>query len=147
MREIKFRAWDDLNHEYHFSDDPDDDRVAWIFENGAIGVYNVGEIEPGRNEVARELSGPIEQFTGLLDKNGKEIYESDILELNSGFFVGAIRYKTGRTAPEAINVGQWTLWRNSRDFLNGEQELFNLWVSEDVEIIGNIHTNPELLEK
>lgn len=127
MREIKLRCWDDVNCRYHFSDNPDDDCVAWIFENGSIAVYNTEEIEPGRTEVARELSGPIEEFTSLKDKNGKEIFEGDIVEAHG----------TPNQQIEYVN-GEWSLIPD-KFYL---PKVHDYWT-----VIDNIHENPELLEQ
>lgn len=76
----------------------------------------------------------VEQYTGLKDKNGKEIYEGDILETCCGkaevyfddeFLMYKIKVKHGGTMPFVSK-------KSKKHF--------------DYEIIGNIHENPELLE-
>jgi hypothetical protein len=63
-----------------------------------------------------------EQFTGLLDKNDKEIYEGDILKTKYG---SKIHFK------DLVDYHLWA-YRNSMAF-------------DEIEIIGNIYENPELL--
>lgn len=60
------------------------------------------------------------QFTGLLDKNGKEIYEGDILR-----GLGKVYFHQGKFCVEYGE--EWG------------------WISKNAEIIGNIYENPELL--
>ena len=72
------------------------------------------------------------QYTGLTDKNGKKIWENDILELpgEDGYFVCEWQEDTARFV------------------LNGEGltvDFDNYW-SYEVEVIGNIFDNPDLLE-
>lgn len=73
------------------------------------------------------------QSTGFKDKNGKEIFEGDILGTNDGLLNGVVKFN--------IDLGMWT---NSLIRYNNFERLCN--VASSREIIGNIHTNPELVE-
>lgn len=75
----------------------------------------------------------IGQSTGLKDKNGKEIFEGDILGTNDGLLNGVVEYRT--------DLGMWT---NDLLRYNNFERLCN--VVSNREIIGNIYENPELLE-
>ena len=66
-----------------------------------------------------------DQFTGLKDKNGKEIYEGDIVK--SGILTGEVYQQYGYWT--ATSIGQ------------------SLWSQKSIEIIGNIYENPELLKE
>ena len=88
-------------------------------------------------EVIPDTAG---QCAGLTDKNGKRIFEGDIVKTNqygkddahghnfAGFDVFYVRFAEGR----------FSLYNNWRRF--------NLCNGSDMEVIGNIHDNPELLE-
>ena len=81
------------------------------------------------------LYDTVGQFTGLLDKNGKEIYEGDIVKC--GDFVYQVVYDGKRFA-------SFTLHRKEDVFLHYFGEAIE---AEDCEVIGNIHDNQELLKK
>lgn len=74
------------------------------------------------------------QFTGLYDKNGKEIYEGDIVRCNE--FVYEVVYESKRFASFALRRD-----KDMYDHYFGEA-----MECDACEIIGNIHDNPELLE-
>lgn len=75
----------------------------------------------------------IMQTTGLLDKNGKEIFEGDILGTKDGLLNGVVEYRS--------DLGMWT---NSLIRYNNFERLCT--VANSREIIGNIYENPELVE-
>ncbi len=86
------------------------------------------------------------QFTGLLDKNGVEIYEGSIVKLCYGipptFDTLLIEYADDENVAD-ISVSGWWM-RNIRP--NGCSSSLCKTYKNDIEIIGNIHSNPELLE-
>lgn len=98
----------------------DEHCIQTINEDGRIGqLYNVYESTVG-------------QFTGLTDKNGKKIFEGDIVEVNHDAYPGArgeVVFRNGSFMLEKVS-----------DVLSLYG--FLLWC----EVIGNIHDNPELLE-
>lgn len=75
----------------------------------------------------------IMQTTGLLDKNGKEIFEGDILGTKDGLLNGVVEYRS--------DLGMWT---NSLIRYNNFERLCT--VANSREIIGNVYENPEILE-
>lgn len=75
----------------------------------------------------------IMQSTGLIDKNGKEIFEGDILGTKNGLLNDVVEYRS--------DLGMWT---NSLIRYNNFERLCS--IAGDREIIGNIYENPEILE-
>ena len=145
MREIKFRAW-----------------------NKVTGVmFSVGEYMPPASPA---FTGSVSddnlnafpltecdlmQYTGLKDKNGKEIYEGDILQGQWGLqqeeelqsIRGPIEFRGGCFV--------WRTWLKTFTEFDGKHPLH--WVENfpskkeyrqcaGIEVIGNIHENPDLLE-
>jgi uncharacterized phage protein (TIGR01671 family) len=114
-REIKFRAWDLENKEM----------LHWyeIFNSHTLLIYIFKYIE----------SVELMQFTGLHDKNGKEIYEGDIIDdgLHSNIIIGWCK-----------ELGSFVLTRKGWAFRHWFGESCD---PEKVEIIGNIYENPNLI--
>lgn len=119
-REIKFRGWDKEHKRWASS-------APTLIERYHITLPNV------------ELM----QFTGLLDKQGKEIYEGDIVRYNhatvDGGFpinrVGYFEYEVSKYHSRVHIVGI------------GEKELSDYMFFPNCEVIGNIYSNPELLKE
>ena len=81
---------------------------------------------------------PIMQFTGLKDKNGKEIYEGDIVD----------EFRNSRSFPEGRHLKKVIEWNNDMtldDSFGCTAVGFNM-LGGELEVIGNIYENPELLK-
>ncbi len=140
MRKIKFRAW-------HGSG-------SMQF----LGVINWNDnvVEPlgGGEEVSIDEI-VLMQFTGLHDKNGKEIYEGDIVVKNS--YIWFDKNKPNYRGTVEWIYSQWQVVahcinKNKRGISDGINEGLNDDGFEDNEksdweVIGNIYENPELLPK
>lgn len=100
--------------------------------------YTYNGISHEEYEVDEDTIG---QFTGLTDKNGKEIYEGDVLRINNGAVI-CLLVVTWNT-----EVGSWCL-RFIEELKEGTRPL-GRWLCDrdyDIELTGNIYDNKELLE-
>lgn len=110
MREIKFRVWSDI-------------RKTWV--NPVIDITNDFNINSNENRI-------FEQFTGLKDKNGKEIYEGDICEMKHPF---KNRYWKGKIYYDRYGFNGYGFIMTHFD---NPTDLFSEGTSY-IEVIGNIH--------
>ena len=129
-REIKFRAWHPL--------------LCDMFENVVIADGKALRRGYFATDLNTDFSDKliVMQYTGFKDKNGKEIYEGDIAKL-------------------WFDEGEEVFWHSFLvkffegcficEFLQGDTEeypIYEYWNdSQDLEVIGNIYENPELLTK
>lgn len=129
MREIKFRAWDEKRKHYLGN-------WEYVIDPDGRGVLEQVGYDPEYEKFRLNHETTLEQFTGLHDKNGKEIYEGDIVECSGGCPHQVIWMEEhGRTF-----IGGMPSW-----YLSG---IYNGYAWTGTErLIGNIHENPELLEK
>lgn len=131
MREYKFRAWDSWWDKMYYFDfaknieaTPDNElKGLWI-------LHEEGSVYAIQDKIK------IMQYTGLKDKNGKEIYEVDIVLYD-------------RNIHKDIDTAKFkVVWAKDRYVL---QEIKHKYYIDDVtweliEVIGNIYENPELLD-
>lgn len=127
MREIKFRAWDKVTGtmytDLNFPDNYLIDLNMDVWDTKKKGPFGLGEVVYNRFELI--------QFTGLKDKNDKEIYEGDImLYLGS---IGKVVYRNDM----AMFMVSFNVPRSVYSFDS---------MDEEIEVIGNIYQNPELLK-
>ena len=139
-REIKFRAWNGIKMYYPETKTPDNNATYLTFFNreNSIGWGLYDSVY--ENRLCSGEYHNLMQFTGLKDKNGKDIYEGDIIK-----FWGSIPSDDpayGYYEP-TMSVCYSEVWA-SFGFTDGGAFLpFKQW--DDMEIIGNIYENPELL--
>lgn len=108
MREIKFRAWDKILKEWN---------TTFLVDSKGLVYKNCRDLEDGTNTFDLELI----QFTGIKDKNGKEICKGDILD---------------------TRFGQFTIY----DIISLYKDI-EILDQNKIEIIGNIYEYSHLLNK
>ncbi|MBF1638762.1 MAG: hypothetical protein HXO49_09570 [Prevotella sp.] len=127
MRIVKFRVYNDLLKNYL----PDDS--VCILPNGDIVLYNLVAMIAAYKRPSDMLEGEntVERFTDLKDKNGTEIYEGDILIDDTGEPIEywVVKFSDGGFIGECAGVAE---------------ALFEL---TQLEVVGNIHEDSELVEE
>jgi uncharacterized phage protein (TIGR01671 family) len=146
MREIKFRLWSDSL------------KVMYSPDNQIPDLWSIHEADNGIIKVNK--GDILMQFTGLLDKKRKEIYEGDIIRHLQGEqekelyeFKGVVKFQNGAFIIYAQNGYRSNLC--FYDMLGSNQILWcwhgahgnpdHFYIAKDFEVIGNIYSNPELL--
>ena len=129
---FKFRVWDKINDKWM-------SHQLLDIEKGLLtGFYN--------DEEAFKRRYIIMQSTGLKDKNGKLIYEKDIVRFKDCNDILVINYQKGMAcfAPQFYYKGKYggRLWFD--DYDNFEHQFYQ---SDNFTVIGNIYENKELLDE
>lgn len=145
MRTIKFRAWDKENKKLY----------SCNILQFAIGGIRFTDILNDKQYIIELVNGSYElmQFTGLFDKNGKEIYEGDIvknsnrtlLTLDEDPRTYLVIWKEGQYDAE----NKWLRQRPGFEFIKiqpkNKRYMELIFNQSQIEVIGNICENPELL--
>lgn len=137
MRTIKFRGLEPFSGKWVYG--------SLITYNGLIRIHNGVKSET-------VVAGTVGQFTGLYDKNGKEIYEGDILTTDRYPFISDghpnyvaevewFQYDCAFTAPLVLHKDS-----TARGISVGCPTDFNEDTVKQFEVIGNIHENSDLLK-
>ena len=145
MREIKFRAWDKIEKKM----------LSW--KSLCSQVSNL------LNRINGGSNWKYLQYTGLKDKNGVEIYEGDVIMENVHYFVDCFKDasilgtdKNGNRTYKRIEKKPMHIFLDAKKGWSLRSDTYNykspFWVKDDVffnniEVIGNIYENPELITK
>lgn len=137
MREILFRGKRSDNGEW----------VEGGYKHEKVGeyftaVFIIEQLTSGVWENNRVDPATVGQFTGMVDKNGKRIFEGDVVKFYERQLGGedvpiyeCVEFSEGGFCTHRYFLNNWL-----RNAVNGNIQL------EDIEVIGNIHDNSELLE-
>lgn len=138
-REIKFRVWDKYEKQMYPISSIDynifsqEIRIIAVgHKNGMCTAYNKNHNSEKCDITALELM----QYTGLHDKNGKEIYEGDIIEWTT------LSGKKYRFSVEYSNKYAQYIITNTGDVENEAEPLGDY---ENIEVIGNVFENGDIL--
>ncbi len=141
MREIKFRVWDSIDKKFYFSN-----RILAC--DGKLFALEVYEDEPCSYSISKVEGEEINLWIGMNDKNGKEIYEKDIVRiirqniLGKTEIIGVVKYNKSVLGYKIYNCfitkpdGKKGRWFSTYYFD----------ISDEIEVVGNIYENPYLLE-
>jgi uncharacterized phage protein (TIGR01671 family) len=134
MREIKFRAWFTIKNKM-----VDHEVLSMSYDKGEgfTFAFDGNTLDEDGNEEG-SLNFELMQYTGLKDKNGVEIYEGDII------YIG--HPHKGRTYTGPIIYEKYQFSAKDFYFTHHDNPSDPFESIEYMEVIGNIHANPELLE-
>ncbi|WP_236721896.1 YopX family protein [Lactiplantibacillus plantarum] len=136
---IKFRAWGNENEIYLYNVQCAYDTLSGFvkYDDGEYAEYD----ESCFGDFLDNERYNIEQFTGLKDVNGKDIYEGDIVQPVSSH----MNLKRGK--PFKVKKGNYVYGKWIAKFISNKKfGVDGCYFSDEMQLIGNVHENPELLE-
>lgn len=135
-REIKFRGFNRKNNVWLY---------GFYLQNRGAHFVCPDEFATGKSwddyEIDPDTRG---EFTGRKDKNGKEIYEGDVVRKKSNTYpnVGVVKYCDNGC--QFVVESEYAAFDLTECYATGEH--LSEYVYNEYEVIGNIHDNPELLK-
>lgn len=114
-----------------------------------VGKYTIFQFETERADYVEYEIDPttICQYTGLKDKNGKLIWENDVIKYHFGNAYAQIRYGAYQScfdSQETEHIGFYVDWSESRNY----RKDLGYWINMvNAEVVGNIFDNPELIKE
>jgi len=139
MRQIKFRAWDERKKE--------------MFQVDVLAIspctWDCPEHDKRGVSLAYQPSTPVMQFTGLLDREGVEVFEGDVVKAHYFYFNG--NFDNDGEIIGVVRYSDWCAWGIGVVSGGGGSKWFGFLDTSHfdepcIEVIGNIHQNPELLK-
>jgi len=130
MREIKFRFWSIVDNQYVGCYDVDPGG-RWMHVGAGDQLYYTNDVD------AQEFV--MEQYIGIKDKNGKEIYEGDLIRYQNNSNLDSVVF-TVKWSDESLG---WIIWAEKEGCCLTNDRFINQF--NHIEIIGNIHENKNLL--
>lgn len=122
MREIFFRGKSSVNGKWYYG----------YYVNRFHDCIIHSGVQPDDYEIVKPKT--VGQYTGLTDKNGKRIFEADIVKVYDVY--------CNETVVGVVEFCDGSFHIYDKDFT-----LYDRWMYCKVEVIGNVHDNPELLER
>lgn len=140
MRDIKFRAWDKVSKKMLKIGLMDlDDMTIYNARSGDFRCSYQRKTKYSDFEEFKDVKRLIfMQYTGIKDKNGKEIYEGDIFATDNNHNFTVIYEDTRFIGVDGDRSGKGYVCCVDSCYKNG---------SSSIEVIGNVYENPELLER
>jgi len=159
MREIKFRAWNGVLHEYRTID------MNSGKQNLGMGFEVMGGINSNITTIYHSVGDVIEQYTGIDDRVGNSVYENDIVEIeytaghHEKWDMDTLARIEDYDDVDTIVRGVVHIWpstgviinhissENPEQFVGDYRIPQYLHINKDCITIGNIHENQDLLEE
>lgn len=147
----KFRAWDSLENKMRYDIgviefNAFDKNVSALAFNHHLDDTGYGEIDNSQSEYFAALCFKLMQYTGLKDKNGREIYESDVVKvlvqdvepkiMEDKTYIGVVVYKQGTFDIKDLK----------NTYLGIIPQMYMSDINCVFEVLGNKHQHSELLE-
>lgn len=136
-REVKFRYWHNEKHMMVYFDHP-----CVRFSDNACKLVFGQDFHDDFCSHEEDASKGLMQHVGLKDKNGKEIYEGDIVQARVDYCLGDVK-----EFMHVVGFGEDGLLRPFYGWVNFGAQVYIDALEDGFEVIGNIHENPGLVQE